>query len=103
MVEGSNWKGDKSAYTYNGLGLRMFTRGSQRLIVRGGMNNVNIDGVRAQELASAGYKWSGHTHPGIGDWVKTPSPGDRFILNSFKQNQSAIYDGTGKFELFGGL
>ena len=23
MVEGTNWKGDKSAYTYNGLGLRI--------------------------------------------------------------------------------
>ena len=23
MVEGTNWKGDKSAYTYNGLGLRV--------------------------------------------------------------------------------
>lgn len=59
--------------------------------------------MRAQELASAGYRWSGHTHPGIGDWVKTPSTGDELILNSFKQTQSAIYDSTGKFQLLGGL
>jgi hypothetical protein len=81
----------------------MFTRGSQRMIIRGGPTKVNINSVRAQELASVGYRWSGHTHPGIGDWVKTPSAGDKLILNSFKQTQSAIYDSAGKFQLFGEL
>ena len=80
----------------------LFTRGSQRMIVRGGPTNVNINGVRAQELASAGYRWSGHTHPGIGINVKMPSQDDIFILNSFKQTRSAIYDSSGKFNIFGG-
>ena len=80
----------------------MFTRGSQRLIVRGGPINVNIDAVRAQALYDAGYKWSGHTHPGTDFNVKMPSPGDKGILNIFKQEQSVIYDSKGRFELFGG-
>ncbi len=80
----------------------MFTRGSQRMIVRGGPTKVNIDGTMAQELYNAGFKWSGHTHPGIGVNVKMPSLGDKYILNIFKQTQGVIYDSTGKFEIFGG-
>lgn len=80
----------------------MFTRGSQRMIVRGGPTNVNINGVKAQELASIGYRWSGHTHPGIGRNVKIPSPGDLFILSNFKQTRSVIYDSSSKFNIFGG-
>ena len=80
----------------------MFTRGSQRMIVRGGPTNVNINGIKAQELASAGYRWSGHTHPGIGRNVKIPSPGDLFILSNFKQTRSVIYDSGSKFNIFGG-
>lgn len=80
----------------------MFTRGSQRLIIRGGPKNVNIDGARVQELFESGYKWSGYTHPGTGNNVKIPSFGDKYILNIFKQDQSVIYDSKGKFEIFGG-
>ena len=80
----------------------MFTRGSQRLIVRGGATNVNINEVRAIELFKMGYKWSGHTHPGIDYNVKMPSSGDKSILNIFGQEQSVIYDSKGRFEIFGG-
>ena len=80
----------------------MFTRGSQRMIVRGGPTNVNINGIKAQELASIGYRWSGHTHPGIGRNVKIPSLGDLFILSNFKQTRSVIYDSGSKFNIFGG-
>ena len=80
----------------------MFTRGSQRLIVRGGPTNVNINEVRAIELFKMGYKWSGHTHPGIDYNVKMPSSGDKSILNIFGQEQSVIYDSKGRFEIFGG-
>ena len=80
----------------------MFTRGSQRLIIRGGPTNVNINSARAQELLKAGYKWSGHTHPGTDYNVKMPSVGDKAILDVFNQEQSVIYDSKGRFELFGG-
>lgn len=80
----------------------MFTRGSQRLVIRGGHNNININGTRAQELLSAGYRWSGHTHPGEGFNVKLPSEGDLYILDKFNQSQSVIYDSYGLFNVFGG-
>lgn len=80
----------------------MFTRGSQRLIIRGASTNVNINEQRAQALYNAGYRWSGHTHPGSGFNVKMPSAGDMFILKQFNQDQSAIYDSYGLFNIFGG-
>ena len=80
----------------------MFTRGSQRLIIRGGATNININGARAQELLNAGYRWSGHTHPGSGFNVKLPSEGDLYILDKFNQSQSVIYDSNGLFNVFGG-
>lgn len=82
---------DLSALTAKtGNEFAMFTRGSQRLIIRGGPKNVNIDGARVQELFEFGYKWSGHTHPGTGYCVKISSFGDKYILNIFKQDQSVI-------------
>lgn len=80
----------------------MFTRGSQRLIIRGGPTNVNIDAQQAQALYNVGYRWSGHTHPGTGFNVKMPSSGDEFILEQFNQSQSVIYDSNGQFNIFGG-
>ena len=80
----------------------MFTRGSQRLIIRGNPYSVNINGDLAQQLYNAGYKWSGHTHPGTGFNVKIASEGDRFILEQFNQSRSSIYDSSGQFDIFGG-
>lgn len=80
----------------------MFTRGSQRMIVRGNANAVNINGRMAQDLYNAGYKWSGHTHPGTGMNVKFASEGDMYILKQFHQMQSVIFDSQGNFNVFGG-
>ena len=63
-------------------------------------SDVNMK--RAQELVIAGYRWSGHTHPRIGYNVRISSSGDQNILKIFNQTQSAIYDSSGKFDLFGG-
>ena len=78
----------------------MFTRGSQRMIVRGNSNAVNINGSMAQKLYNSGFKWSGHTHPGTGLNVKFASEGDIYILNQFKQTQSVILDSRGNFNVF---
>ena len=78
----------------------MFTRGSQRMIVRGNANAVNINGSMAQKLYNSGFKWSGHTHPGTGLNVKFASEGDIYILNQFKQTQSVILDSRGNFNVF---
>ena len=78
----------------------MFTRGSQRMIIRGNASAVNIDGAMAQELYNAGFKWSGHTHPGTGVNVKFASEGDMYILEQFNQTQSVIFDSQGNFSVF---
>ncbi len=78
----------------------MFTRGSQRMIIRGNASAVNIDGAMAQELYNAGFKWSGHTHPGIGVNVKFASEGDMYILEQFNQTQRVIFDSQGNFSVF---
>ncbi len=78
----------------------MFTKNNERLIIRGNAYKVNIDLDEAQALASQGYKWSGHTHPGVGVNVKTPSDGDYLILNCFPQRVSVIYDSIGRYQTF---
>ena len=78
----------------------MFTKGGERLIIRGNSNSVNVDINRAKELSEQGYKWSGHTHPGIVADFATPSQGDKDILKLFKQRTSVIYNSTGYFRTF---
>jgi hypothetical protein len=78
----------------------MFTKGNERIIIRGNMSSVNIDVREAERLADNGYRWSGHTHPGIGKAVLIASAGDKSVLRVFKQPQSVIYDSTGAFQQF---
>jgi hypothetical protein len=75
----------------------MFTRGSERLIVRGDVSTVNITPNKAAEMSALGYKWSGHTH--VGSLVA--SKGDKRVLNAFKnQKMSVIYNEEGKNSRF---
>lgn len=78
----------------------MFTKGGERLIVRGNGVRVQIDTEEAAQLAAAGYRWSGHTHPGNGVNVMFASDGDYDILNAFGQKRSVVYDMYGRYELF---
>jgi hypothetical protein len=75
----------------------MFTRGSERLIVRGDKYSVNINQFDAVRLNSLGYRWSGHTH--VGSWLAA-SHGDKEILKLFNQRRSAVYNSFGKHEMF---
>jgi len=81
----------------------MFTKGGERLVVRGGieagLRQVPIDIVRAIALSAQGYKWSGHTHP---ETNVVTSNGDRLVLKAFGQSQSVIYNPLGRFTRFGG-
>ena len=79
----------------------MFTKGQERLIIRGNSNRVNVTVKYAKELNEQGYRWTGHTHPGNGINVKSPSDGDVMILEQFDQKHSVIYDWSGKYEKFG--
>ncbi len=78
----------------------MFTKGNERLIIRGNIYSVNITVEDAKELAENGYKWSGHTHPGADFLCMQPSDGDYAVLNCFNQNNSAIYNSKGDFRTF---
>ncbi|MGN0599706.1 MAG: hypothetical protein ACI4JK_07400 [Oscillospiraceae bacterium] len=78
----------------------MFTKGNERMVVRGNTGGVNIDVKQAMHLNTEGYRWSGHTHPGTGINTTIPSSGDKEILNCFDQEQSVIYDSKGNFRTF---
>jgi hypothetical protein len=75
----------------------MFTRGPERLIVRGNERRVNINPVDAMTLNARGYKWSGHTH--VGNWL-IESRGDRKVLKQFAQKRSVVYNAMGERKLF---
>lgn len=93
---------DLSALTAKtGNEFAMFTKGGNRLVIRGNEYKVNIDIEQAKSLAAQGYKWSGHTHPGIGYNVLMPSKGDKEILRQFPQKISVIYNSNGKYNTFG--
>ena len=92
---------DLSALTaYTGDEFAMFTKGGERLIIRGNAQSVNIDVEAAKQMAKQGYRWSGHTHPGISFNCLFSSDGDRLILEQFKQDTSVIYNSKGQFLTF---
>ena len=92
---------DLSALTaHTGDEFALFTKGKERLVIRGNSSMVNLDIVQARELAKQGYRWSGHTHPGVDINVMLPSTGDKEILKCFSQSISVIYDSKGNFRTF---
>ena len=92
---------DLSALTsHTGDEFAMFTKGKERIIVRGNSRMVQIDIEKAESLAKQGYKWSGHTHPGFDFISMQPSDGDYSILDCFKQSNSVIYNSKGEFRTF---
>lgn len=92
---------DLAALTaYTGDEFAMFTNGNERLIIRGNFRSVNIDVETAKNMAKQGYRWSGHTHPGIDFNCLFSSDGDRAILKQFNQDTSVIYNSKGQFLTF---
>jgi hypothetical protein len=75
----------------------MFTRGPERLIVRGDMESVKVNPIDAITLNAQGYKWSGHTH--IGNYL-IESRGDNDVLKQFSKKRSVVYDSMGRFRIF---
>lgn len=78
----------------------MFTKGDERMIIRGNSNRVNIDVSFANALANDGYRWSGHTHPGEDLHCLEASGGDWQILECFKQQSMVIYNSKGQYRRF---
>jgi hypothetical protein len=92
---------DLSALTaHTGHEFALFTKGNKRLIIRGNVSMVNLDTEQAAELAKQGYRWSGHTHPGLDFLCMQPSDGDYAVLNCFNQSNSVIYNSKGDFRTF---
>ena len=74
----------------------VFTKGGERLVIRGSNVKVQITVEEARELAAKGYTWSGHTHPGTGFNCLQASKGDMQILGCFDQERSVIYNSVGE-------
>lgn len=92
---------DLSALTaQTGVEYAMFTRGNERLIIKGHEVGVDIDVDEAKRLWAQGYKWSGHTHPGDDNLTLIASSGDYAILKEFHQESSVIYNSMGERSVF---
>ncbi|MBR2176118.1 MAG: hypothetical protein IJ861_04130, partial [Clostridia bacterium] len=92
---------DLSALTaYTGDEFALFTKAGERLIIRGNAKSVNIDVETAKQMAEQGYRWSGHTHPGIDYLAMQPSDGDYSILDCFNHQTTVIYNSKGNFRTF---
>ncbi|MDR0197507.1 MAG: hypothetical protein LBI36_04735 [Oscillospiraceae bacterium] len=83
-----------------GVEYAMFTKGRERLIIRGDERKVNVDIELAKELSGKGYRWSGHTHPQANINYVFASDGDKAILECFNQQYSVIYNSVGNFRIF---
>ncbi|MGN0468923.1 MAG: hypothetical protein ACI4GY_09390 [Acutalibacteraceae bacterium] len=79
----------------------MFTKGNERLIIRGNEYMVDVTVELAEEMNKNGFKWSGHTHPGNTLFCLNASDGDSKILAHFKQDISSIYNSKGQYTIFG--
>ncbi|HHU52711.1 MAG TPA: hypothetical protein GXZ43_01340 [Clostridiaceae bacterium] len=92
---------DLSALTAkNGCEYAVFTKGGQRILARGSSTNAMVSTEYLENLAKDGWRFSGHTHPGVGHVVRMSSQGDKNVLKLFKQKQSVIYDSVGGFDVF---
>lgn len=86
--------------TETGDEFAMFSSRGQRMIIRGDFESVPINAHDAQALASQGWRWSAHTHPGTTPLVLRSSEGDRIILSYFANQRSAIFNSLGDRKLF---
>jgi len=80
-----------------GVEFAMFTRGSERLVVRGNGSSVDINPNDARWLNAQGYRWSGHTHKGD---ALVASEGDKAVLSMFDKKKSVIYNALGDYNKF---
>ena len=83
-----------------GVEFAMFTKEQERLVIRGDERLVNITPEMAEGLNAQGYRWSGHTHPGVHGNCLRASDGDYAVLEQFDQEKSVIYNSTGSFDTF---
>jgi hypothetical protein len=84
----------------------LFTRGSQRLVIRGNANGVPLLPEEIVALREQGFRWSAHSHPGTRDVVLDASgyyrgkSGDRYVLELMQQQRSMIINSAGNRSVF---
>ena len=83
-----------------GVEYALFTRRGERLVIRGSASMTKIDEQTAREMAAAGWRWSGHTHPGTDPFCLYSSEGDQLVLEAFGQATSVIYNSLGQWLIF---
>ena len=84
---------------YTGNEFAIFTRGSQRLVIRGYNYNMALSIENLQLLKQQGFQFSAHTHPidtTFSRYVLDASSGDRLALKIFEQERSLILDSLGR-------
>lgn len=94
---------DLAALTaHTGDELALFTRGSQRLIIRGNSSGVVLSIEKLQFLREQGFRWSAHSHPSLSISGESliASGGDRAALEIFGQERSLILDSFGRRNVF---
>ena len=88
---------------YTGKEFAIFTRGSQRLVIRGNSINMGLEIEDLKLLQEQGFKFSAHTHPTnttFERYILNASGGDRLALKIFKQERSLILDSLGRRNIF---
>lgn len=78
----------------------LFTCSGRRLVVRGDYRHVDMTFEEAKKLSAAGYRWSGHTHPGFTRLCLSASEGDKETLKCFFHELSVIYNSNGTHHVF---
>lgn len=78
----------------------MFTKGGERLIIRGDNTSVYINEDEARKMAAKGYRFSGHTHPTTDPLDLLASDGDRNVLKAFGMERSVIYNPAGQYNVY---
>jgi A nuclease of the HNH/ENDO VII superfamily with conserved WHH len=78
----------------------IFTKGNERMILRGNGDRIEVSPQLLQQLKSEGWRWSAHSQPGtrIGDAVA--SAADQRVLRELGQNQSLIVNSRGDANIF---
>lgn len=79
-----------------GVEFAMFSTGGRRLIYRGNSSSVPITPEIARELAAQGWRWSSHTHPGVGQGILRSSEGDWAVLGAMNRPRSRIFNSMGQ-------
>ena len=97
--------GDLAALTRStGDEFGMFTLAGRRAVYRGTSTNLGLSEDQIIRHALEGWRFSGHTHPGVMSAATNASSGDRAALALFEemgtQKKSVVLNSNGEFRTF---